>query len=466
MVLATIIITGILILLFNKFPALGTGSYTIYVRFATAPGVAKDTPVRRSGILIGRVSDVEFDENYNVIVTLRIDGDQKIFDTDEIRITRSLLGDSELEVVGQARPVPAGVQREVAKPETPPARPAIDQPDPAGEQPPAESNGAEARHRSRKPFVLAVLRPARSDRHLLDVLQPRFGSGAPVLPRGGAAGLLVGFQSVAQAQPPIRDAVPQAPPRGAAAGPPPRTAPPAPVPEGTLIEGRVTTTPLESLDDLKDNFQRAADALTGAGNEVGALSRNLNELLERNEPQIDRIINQADRALSSFERAMENVNDIMGDDEVRANLKQTLRDLPNLLQETQRAIAGIEGAMRLVDSNLRNLEGFTEPLGQRGEAIVGNIDSGIARLNELLGQVETFSRSLNSPEGSLGQLIHSREIYDQLNMAAANINDLTKRLRPILEDARIFSDKIARHPGVVIRDAVKPGSGTKWVTPK
>ena len=109
---------------------------------------------------------------------------------------------------------------------------------------------------------------------------------------------------------------------------------------------------------------------------------------------------------------MENVNDIMGDDEVRANLKQTLRDLPTLLQETQRAIAGIEGAMRLVDSNLRNLEGFTEPLGQRGEAIVGNIDSSIARLNELLGQVETFSRSLNSREGTLGQLINSREVYD------------------------------------------------------
>jgi phospholipid/cholesterol/gamma-HCH transport system substrate-binding protein len=122
--------------------------------------------------------------------------------------------------------------------------------------------------------------------------------------------------------------------------------------------------------------------------------------------------------------------------------------------------------MRLVDSNLRNLEGFTGPLGQRGDAIVSNIDSSIARLNELLGQVETFSRSLNSREGSLGQLINNREIYDQLNSAAANINDLTKRLRPIIEDARIFSDKIARHPGAIVRDAVKPGSGTKWVTEK
>jgi phospholipid/cholesterol/gamma-HCH transport system substrate-binding protein len=150
---------------------------------------------------------------------------------------------------------------------------------------------------------------------------------------------------------------------------------------------------------------------------------------------------------------------------VRENVRQALRDLPKMLQETQRAIGGIDGAMRLVESNLRNLEGLTEPLGQRGDAIVGNIDSGIARLNDILAQAEQFSRRLNSREGTLGQLLDNREIYDELNAAAANVNELTRQLKPIVQDARIFADKIARHPGVLIRDAVKPGSGTKWVTP-
>jgi phospholipid/cholesterol/gamma-HCH transport system substrate-binding protein len=120
--------------------------------------------------------------------------------------------------------------------------------------------------------------------------------------------------------------------------------------------------------------------------------------------------------------------------------------------------------MRLVDSNLRNLEGLTGPLGQRGEAIVSNVDSSVARLSELLAQMEQFSRSLNSREGTLGQLINNPDVYLELNQAAQNINEITQRLKPIVEDARIFSDKIARHPGVIIRDAVKPGSGTKWVT--
>ena len=443
MVLATIIITAILIVLFNRIPSFGKGSYTIFVRFQTAPGVAENTPVRRSGILIGRVSKVEFDENYNVIATLRIDGDHTIFESDQIRITRSLLGDAELEVVRQTLPQPSGDPRETARPVIPPSEPAAgESPQPADQNPSPES---EARSHRPKRFVLTVLRlPNHSPSpYLLALLQP-----------GGA-----------KQQPPIRDAQPPVPDPAAAQRAQPSPPADVPVQPGATIQGRVTTTPLESFEDLRDDFQQAAKALTSAGTEVRELSRNLNNIFQRNEKQIESIITQTDRALSSFQRALDNVNEIAGDAEVRENVRQALRDLPKMLQETQRAIGGIDGAMRLVESNLRNLEGLTEPLGQRGDAIVGNIDSGIARLNDILAQAELFSRRLNSREGTLGQLLDNREIYDELNAAAANVNELTRQLKPIVQDARIFADKIARHPGVLIRDAVKPGSGTKWVTP-
>jgi ABC-type transporter Mla subunit MlaD len=439
MVLATVIITGILIVLFNRMPSLGKGTYTIHVRFTTAPGVAENTPVRRSGILIGRVSDVEFDENYNVIATLKIDGNHTIFESDQIRITRSLLGDAELEVVRQTPLQPGGAPYEAARPEIPPAEPAAADPsDPAGQN--GAPPGSEASAHRRKRFVLTVLRRSSPSPapYLLAVLQP-----------GGE-----------KKQPPIRDAQPPAAPAGRGPQPPADV----PVQPGATIQGRVTTTPLESFEDLRDDFQQAAKALSSAGTEVRELSRNLNNIFQRNEKQIESIITQTDRALSSFQRALDNVNEVMGDAELRENVRQALRDLPKMLQETQRAIGGIDGAMRLVESNLRNLEGLTEPLGERGDAIVGNIDSGIVRLNDILAQAELFSRRLNSREGTLGQLLDNREIYDELNAAAANVNELTRQLKPIVQDARIFADKIARHPGVIIRDAVKPGSGTKWVT--
>jgi phospholipid/cholesterol/gamma-HCH transport system substrate-binding protein len=46
----------------------------------------------------------------------------------------------------------------------------------------------------------------------------------------------------------------------------------------------------------------------------------------------------------------------------------------------------------------------------------------------------------------------------------ANVNELTRRLEPILNDARVFSDKIARHPEVLgVRGAIAPQSGAKGV---
>jgi phospholipid/cholesterol/gamma-HCH transport system substrate-binding protein len=74
----------------------------------------------------------------------------------------------------------------------------------------------------------------------------------------------------------------------------------------------------------------------------------------------------------------------------------------------------------------------------------------------------TFSKSLNNPEGSLGQFINNPDLYQSLNRAAVNIEELTLELEPILHDARVFSDKIARHPELLgVRGAMQRNAGTK-----
>jgi phospholipid/cholesterol/gamma-HCH transport system substrate-binding protein len=75
--------------------------------------------------------------------------------------------------------------------------------------------------------------------------------------------------------------------------------------------------------------------------------------------------------------------------------------------------------------------------------------------------VNRFSRALNSREGSLGQMINNPELYNNLSQAAENINKLTRELQPVICNAKVFTDKIARHPGVIITDGLKPGPGIK-----
>ena len=73
MVLATLLVLGILVAMFGEMPKLIYGEYTLYITFYQAPGVSKDTSVRKSGILIGRVTNVRFaDDDTMVLVTVAI----------------------------------------------------------------------------------------------------------------------------------------------------------------------------------------------------------------------------------------------------------------------------------------------------------------------------------------------------------------------------------------------------------
>jgi hypothetical protein len=72
-----------------------------------------------------------------------------------------------------------------------------------------------------------------------------------------------------------------------------------------------------------------------------------------------------------------------------------------------------------------------------------------------------FTRTLNSREGTLGQLMNNPEVYNNLSQAIVNVNHLTRQLEPILCDVRVITDKEARHTGDFIRDAISPGPGLK-----
>lgn len=103
-VLASAIVALILVMLVGAVPNPLQRKYTIYVGFPTAPGVSVDTPVRKDGVLIGRVSHVKLLDEGGVLVTLRIDSQFKLQKSDVVRIANaSILGDAIIEFVPSGR---------------------------------------------------------------------------------------------------------------------------------------------------------------------------------------------------------------------------------------------------------------------------------------------------------------------------------------------------------------------------
>lgn len=356
MVLAAALITAFLVARFGDLPLPGASKYTIYVRFPRAPGVESGTPVRKSGVQIGRVTAVELLQPSGVRITTEIDGQRTILDSEAARISSaSVLGDAVIEFV-------------------------------------------------------------EPDQHI----------------------------STAK-----------------------------PLEDGTeIINGMVQGNPLDVLVNLETDMRGALGSIHRAGGEVELAARNLNTALANNDDQLPRVMQKAERALDQFSRAMTSLNDVFGDPELRDGLKQTLEEIPALLQETRgtirkadEAFDGVKAASDRAARNLENLENFTRPLGERGPQLVDNLDGSLANVNELLEQLVTFTDGLNSREGTLGQLLHDDQLYRRLDRTLANAEDITSRIKPILDDIRIFSDKIARDPRQLglkgALDKRPVGAGTK-----
>jgi hypothetical protein len=111
------------------------------------------------------------------------------------------------------------------------------------------------------------------------------------------------------------------------------------------------------------------------------------------------------------------------------------------------------------------LEKFTGPLGERGPAIAENIESSMRNIDALFEQLVEFGERLNAKEGTLARFLDDEEIYDRISRVALNAEDITRRLRPVVDNLGVFSDKLARDPGIIgVRGALdkRPiGQGTK-----
>lgn len=95
-IVAGLVLT-MMIIWFGESPSLLRDHAYLKVHFVEAPGVAEGTPVRKSGIRIGQVSAITFDERPDqpegVIVTMSLESKYKIRNGATPRVTRSLIGD-------------------------------------------------------------------------------------------------------------------------------------------------------------------------------------------------------------------------------------------------------------------------------------------------------------------------------------------------------------------------------------
>jgi phospholipid/cholesterol/gamma-HCH transport system substrate-binding protein len=329
-------------------------NYRVAIKFPEAPGVTDASPVRKSGILIGRVVRVELLDEGSALVTAEIDSDRKLFNDEVCRINRTLFGDSVLEFV--------------------------------------------------------KLRDWKGTKEEIDT--------------------------------------------------------------SSMLDGIVAPDPIQVVGNLEQNLSNAISSVGNTSDRIGGFINKLDFLVGTDDEIRDRkekvsiIIDKTAETAEAITRLADTANELIGDPQVREELKATLQQMPELMKETRLAIGRMNQSIDLVDKNLNNVEEFTAILGKQGGETLIRLNQSVDKLDRLMSEVLVFSQSLNDSKGTIGQLVHNPELYHSVNRAVKNVEELTQQLRPIVNDARIFSDKIARHPELLgVRGAIKPEDGTKSLPP-
>jgi phospholipid/cholesterol/gamma-HCH transport system substrate-binding protein len=100
-IVAGLVLT-MLIIWFGESPALFRDNAYLTVRFAEAPGVAVGIPVRKSGIRIGEVAEIELEQRdgaEGVLVTMALERRYRLGAGSTPRLSRALIGDVSIDIL-------------------------------------------------------------------------------------------------------------------------------------------------------------------------------------------------------------------------------------------------------------------------------------------------------------------------------------------------------------------------------
>ncbi|QDS96331.1 mce related protein [Roseimaritima multifibrata] len=238
--------------------------------------------------------------------------------------------------------------------------------------------------------------------------------------------------------------------------------------DGDFIgRGKVAGDPFAVLVGLEDQVRETLATMQTAGNSVAQASDSITMLagdartaIGGTGTQINEMTDQTRAAVQDFRDTLQEVRSLVGDPQMQQAIKDSMQEFPKVLNEAGQAFASTQRTMQSFEKvgiaaeetvnsmsqTVRNVEEITRPFAERSDELVDGLLVNLDNLQVTLHEVGVFSKRLNEGDGTLRRLIEDDELYWQIKRVVDNVEGASTRIRPILDDVRILSDKLARDP--------------------
>lgn len=420
--------------------------------FEDARGVGVGTPVRRSGVRIGQVTDLQLNEDGNVTATLSIDRRFPPRADEEPTITRGLIsGDSTIDLLprlpidpkADRSPIPAGTKLVGKSPVD--ARIFVNQA--ADVLPTAQSS----------------LDAIRKSVQRLEKLQPQFEQALETI-----VALAIASREF--------------------------------VPEIRRTNDQFQKL-LMTLDEVRPELKRTNTDLQVLLTNANRVTEQINVLIASNQKALTDAISQLTDVLANvnavlgkpnqdnFAAALKNLREVSDD------LRPLAKELSSIGKDVSKTVKDVNIVVNDIGGVVKEGELFVKDgreFVQRLQTTAKNLDGAIADIRKISGPLaesvpqlartlQTVSEQANAllldgrellrvvarGDGTVQKLLSDPTLYANLNTLIATVSRLGPSLERTLRDIEVFADKIARHPELLgVRGAVVPSAGLKEAPPQ
>jgi len=180
---------------------------------------------------------------------------------------------------------------------------------------------------------------------------------------------------------------------------------------------------------MRDELTKLSTEWTAVGANVRELTapRTIEEVRAGKSSNVASVLAQAERRMMELEAVIEGVNTWVRDEDLRGDVKETIRSTKLLMQNADTQLA-------------KTAEEYQKLAGNAGEAIERLTNRYVTvaeRLDATLGVIKAIAAKANEGDGTVAKLLNDPALYN-------NLNDSLETLEQALDEVKLMVEKLKK----------------------
>jgi phospholipid/cholesterol/gamma-HCH transport system substrate-binding protein len=220
--------------------------------------------------------------------------------------------------------------------------------------------------------------------------------------------------------------------------------------DGSAIISGSVVGPMESMipPQLLDNIKKATQQIGDLAERLTPVAEDLHELfvsrplqaIDEPAPGQTPPLPNVSTAVARLDGALKNINDVLGTQETKADLRQIITNFRTISEDGKAAVADIKSfaaEARTVSEDAKRITGKVETnldkLSARLDDMLVSVITDAEKLGKILDDLHQASTDLAEGDGTAGRLLRDPKLYEEITITAQRLSALIGDLHTLVQ---------------------------------